>query len=436
VGKAEKLKAEIALKRDQMLKALLTEVKSQAQEITAAVRFLDTCQVPTFRNGDGEPRTPIRFSARYNCGIAPSGGLTARQAFPGQRPVYRGRKVTYIAGSVISRTLRLLVPMQAKTCGFANVPADAAMISKGQASVIVVGSATAGRILKIQSWLYAKQCCDVFLKAAEELKKAGAGQLVPCVYGHGTCPQSGASWILMELCPATQKCPGIHQCGWPRVLFERIIPALEPVYAAQGFKTWSGTEWRHQIMVRMQGKHLEHECQAALARLGNLMNDKQFLRTPCGLTSGDLQPQNVHLGNGAVKVIDWSNDVETSLVVDAFGAWLLPALADHGARNLLWDFAGGQTALAEMPAAFRLLCDRWMSWVQRVHGLAYSESDLRIHLLCAAWDWLGSQIGPWQPDGQLWPHRQPSKALLKACSAVESSVREAVRAGVSSNGIC
>ena len=152
-------------------------------------------------------------------------------------------------------------------------------------------------------------------------------------------------------------------------------------------------------------------------RLGDI--DQGFM--PIGLISLDLQPQNVHLDGDHCVILDWSNTKDAALIIDIICDVFYKAKAKPELESSVeyWNFIMGRIPLEQCDTRLSSLARVWLEWMSRWHGLSLSESDFRLQLEAACWDWLGTSIYPFDDKNCLRSHQCFPDYFLQAYNRLE-----------------
>jgi len=73
-----------------------------------------------------------------------------------------------------------------------------------------------------------------------------------------------------------------------------------------------------------------------------------------------------------------------------------------------WRFMSGEISLAQVPGELAALAGVWGRWMHCWLGCTVEEEVFRLQLHGAMWDWLGTMVHPWRPEGGVWPHIEES----------------------------
>ena len=291
--------------------------------------------------------------------------------------------------------------------GIVNVPEDCCIICNHRADVMVIMSHSAGRVLKYESHIFAEQHMLVVSEASKRFCQAGLGKNIPSLYAYGRTKNSESYYTLSEYCP--DHLPFFRSYRgrmWPKHLESSIIPVIQEFHDTNGIELLSGPEWSNVLLKKFENKRLPEAMHKSLDLFTQRLSLVEKIIMPMGMIHGDLQPQNVHFSNGCCTLIDWSNTENAALIIDVICDVFFKAMKEPDLESSLeyWHFINGGISLNDCSSSLAALSHVWFRWMHQWQGLMFDESDLRIQLEAACWDWLGSMVHPWQDNNTLWSH--------------------------------
>jgi hypothetical protein len=294
------------------------------------------------------------------------------------------------------------------------VPEDSVIIASGR--VLIVLSSSTDKVLKLESHIYAARYVQTIKFATKKFMDAGMENAIPRLYGSGEINNTDVFFTLMEF--SKNKPLFLRSRSgkiWPNYFKAWVIPVLQQFHERNGIVLMSGSEWSKVLCAKFEEKQLPSAMQKAFNSCTQRLNNADKIIMPMGMIHGDLQPQNVHFSNGCCTLMDWSNTKNSALITDVVCDVFYKAMREPDLESSLeyWHFINGEISLNDCSSSLVGLSQVWFGWMNQWHELMYDESDLRMQLEAACWDWLGTMIHPWKSNNELWPHIRFPDCYLK-----------------------
>jgi hypothetical protein len=199
-----------------------------------------------------------------------------------------------------------------------SLPGDAIIHPRPAKQGLVVVSESSGRVLK----LFHHPVFSELLKREASALKSYQGLSAPHFVAEGKTSQ-GAQWLLTSFCPNTAPFKAFsHPCqAIADRLESEIYPVLQEFYRTSGVTSVALGDWVQQAKLRAAG---HPSAEKILQLIGKLEVEREFRpEIPLLKTKlhADLNENNIHRSNMGCSVIDWENQHEGLLLMDAFDLW-------------------------------------------------------------------------------------------------------------------
>jgi hypothetical protein len=300
-------------------------------------------------------------------------------------------------------TLLSLLHKNPTTClGRYKLPDDAIVFAKEYS--LVICSKKENKVIKIEWGLRSELWQKTTIKAYTAFVDAGMGQHTSKILNYGKA-SSSIHYCSFEFSPNRHPLfRTLHGENWSRNFKEKVLPVILKFHLKNGLELVDGSGWKALIEDKLSERKLpEHLYNACMKDLFSL--DSATLKNPICMISGDLQPQNIHFFGNQLKILDWSNMRNASLMIDVF-AEVTPMAIHHikptPEKITFWKYLSGEIELNQTSAKVRKTIENWQGLMENDFNTTIDEKMLRLSVRGMCWDWLVTKDHLYDLDGTPW----------------------------------
>jgi hypothetical protein len=250
-----------------------------------------------------------------------------------------------------------------------HLPSDAIIHPRPAKQGLVVVSGNAGRVLK----LFHHPVFSALLQREAEALRGYQNLPAPHLLGIGKTSQ-GASWLMTSFCPNTAPFKAFSNPCFAIAdrLESEIYPILQLFYHSSGVISVGLGDWVQQARLRASA----HPSQKKILQLIEKLEVEKHYSAGIPILKtklhADLNENNIHRTVDGCSVIDWENQREGLLLMDAYDLW---------ARTLMKRTIGKRIFLMRLSWGFELGGDyqRFLQGFLRWQQVQFQHEGHREH---------------------------------------------------------